>query len=434
MTSSLPKIGGGGSLSEGEIVGEEPIELLGEEPLDEEILAAGDVVKDSERNIAIDDRVDETTSVDDAGVVASSSVTGEENRNDNTNEDPSENAEMRDEAAISDTVTVAEEPIGQVAEHVDAMGGESVDEEAPDLNFGMSVSAKRATAGDTLSFSLRVSDNGGPVAGRVYLANIGTGEERSVSVRNFHWEYPGGGADGVKVVGDEAVGRGPVAGRVYLANIGTGEERSVSVRNFHWEYPGGGADGVKVVGDEAVGTERVTDSWTPGEWVATGVWLQDDSNNQSWYYAPGHEPSWSTDYDWQTADLSALSFEVYGTKLDSEAPVLGAVSESWYYAPGHEPSWSTDYDWQTADLSALSFEVYGTKLDSEAPVLGAVSVSVKRVASGGNVTMTLKTEGHDVAEASIVYRAPQSGSSVEVPLSAKSDGVMAGTMEITDHR
>ncbi len=33
---------------------------------------------------------------------------------------------------------------------------------------------------------------------------------------------------------------------------------------------------------------------------------------------------------------------------------------------------------------------------------------------------------------SIVYRAPQSGSSVEVPLSAKSDGVMAGTMEITD--
>ncbi len=37
---------GGGSLSEGETVGEEPIEFLGEEPLDEEVLAAGNFGED----------------------------------------------------------------------------------------------------------------------------------------------------------------------------------------------------------------------------------------------------------------------------------------------------------------------------------------------------------------------------------------------------
>ena len=213
-----------------------------------------------------------------------------------------------------------EEPAPEVADEVE-------DTEAPDLDTGMSVSAKRATAGDTLEFSLRVSDDsGGSVWGRIHLRNAETGQER-------------------------------LSG--FLSNGGGGS-----------------------YGDVASVSLEVTDGFDPGAWVATYVYLCDDNGHSVTYYDPAYAPSWG--------------------------------------------------DCPTADLSALSFEVYGTAGDSEAPVLGAVSVSVKRVAAGGSVTMTLKTEGHDVAEAAIVYRAPQSGDSVPVPLSAASEGVMAGSMAITD--
>lgn len=216
-----------------------------------------------------------------------------------------------------------EEPAPEVADEVE-------DTEAPDLDTGMSVSARRATAGDTLEFSLRVSDDSG----------------------------------------------GRVVGWIYLRNAETGQERDMRVDNSVWGSP------EVAYGDEATGSLGVTDGFDPGVWVATRVYLFDDNGHSVTYYDPAYAPSWG--------------------------------------------------DYPTADLSALSFEVYGTAGDSEAPVLGAVSVSVKRVAAGGSVTMTLKTEGHDVAEAAIVYRAPQSGDSVPVPLSAASEGVMAGSMAITD--
>lgn len=260
---------------------------------------------------------------------------------------PAEDIELADDmvgrAAGDEVVQLA---VGENSELAGAeeQASEAVDEaedvEASDLDTGMSVSAKRATAGDTMTFSLRVSDDsGGSVHGYVALRNVETGQERSVNVNNAVW-HPGSSApDGSYVPG-------------------------------YFTY-----------GDVATASLEVTDGFDPGAWAATRVYLSDANGHSVYYYDPAFAPS-----------------------------------------SGGDP---------TADLSALSFEVYGTSGDSEAPALGAVSVNVQRVAAGGNVTMTLKTEGHDVTEASIVYRTPQSGDSVPVPLSAKSEGVMAGSMAIT---
>ena len=315
---------GGGALGEVDALGRETVEGLeqaaGEIEDEEPAEAGGDVEEEMAEEAGVGEEAAEEAAKPEAPVGSEATEAGE------LEEDASEGklAVMTEDASeTAEPVEDAEEPS---------------DEEAPDLGGDMSVSSKRATAGDMLTFTLRVSDDSGAVSGSMCLRNVETGQVRLLaSLSNYHEDYS---TDPATVVVD---------------------------------------------GDEATDQVRVTDAWDPGQWVATEVHLLDRSGNSVSYYAPGYEPA------------------------------------------GGAPS-----DWQAADLSALSFEVYGTRQDTEAPALGAASVSVKKVAAGGNVTMTLKTEGHDVAEAAIVYRAPQSGTSVPVELAAKSEGVMAGSMAITE--
>ena len=143
------------------------------------------------------------------------------------------------------------------------------DTEAPVLDAGMSVSAKRATAGDTVTFTLRASDEGtGLESAALQLRNLDTGDFASMfsSVSNG-----GIAADGTMT---------------FTLEIGDAQH-------------------------------------APGRWAAEAVILYDARGNGATYYDPRLAPE---GHPGPVADLSALDFEVYGTTGDTEAPVLiGAV-------------------------------------------------------------------------------------------------------------
>ena len=140
------------------------------------------------------------------------------------------------------------------------------DTEAPTMDGVMSVSTKRATAGDTVTFTLRASDEGtGLFWANLEFVNQDTGEES------------GAEAD-------------------VIAEDGT--------LTFRFE---------------------VRDMHGPGRWAVRCVTLQDARGNFANYYDPRFASDWELESH-PTADLSALDFEVYGTTGDTEAPVLiGAV-------------------------------------------------------------------------------------------------------------
>ena len=144
--------------------------------------------------------------------------------------------------------------------------GTTGDLEAPVLEGAGSVSTKRATAGDKVTFTIRASDEGTGLRGAsLWLVNRDTGDTLTVSL--------------------DAAEDGTMTGSLQVA-----DERHA-----------------------------------PGPWAAEGVILSDRRGNYATYYDPRFADEWTLQ-NYPTADLSALDFEVYGTTGDTEAPVLiGAV-------------------------------------------------------------------------------------------------------------
>ena len=207
-------------------------------------------------------------------------------------------------------------------------GAPTDDVEAPSLSGGMSVSAQRATAGETVTFTLRAEDDSRIDSSWIALRNAETGQRRTAYIAYSDGAYE----DGV----------------------------------LEFEL-------------------AVTDGTSPGRWEAAEVYLADAEGNWITYYDQRYTDEWTpTD---ARVDLSALDFEVYGTTGDVEPPVL----------------------------------------------VGAIGVNVKKATVGDDVVIALRTEGHDVAAASVVYRTPESGSTFAIPLVEDSqEGIMTGTFAVTE--
>ena len=126
--------------------------------------------------------------------------------------------------------------------------GTTGDLEAPVLEGAGSVSTKRATAGDKVTFTIRASDEGTGLRGAsLWLVNRDTGDTWTVSL--------------------DAAEDGTMTGSLQVA-----DERHA-----------------------------------PGPWAAEGVILSDRRGNTVEYYDPRFASEY---YDGPTADLSALDFEV----------------------------------------------------------------------------------------------------------------------------
>lgn len=145
------------------------------------------------------------------------------------------------------------------------------DTEAPTMEGALSVSTKSATAGDTVTFTLRASD-------------VGTGLD-SVGLN--------------------------------LLNLDTGDTDYVSAQAWRGDIAGDGT---------ATATLEIEDArHASGRWAVRCVSLSDARGNSVGYYDPRFATDWELE-NCPTADLSALDFEVCGTTGDTEAPTLiGAV-------------------------------------------------------------------------------------------------------------
>lgn len=177
-----------------------------------------------------------------------------------------------------------------------------------------------------------------------------------------------------------------------------------------------------VIGDTATITVRIADDYTP-------IWL--------YYYKPITNNT-------KSVQLSKIADNTYQGTFKVDEQTESGVWEvkyittkdnnnDWYYIYNSKNYFSSYYD--TADFSALNFEVTGTNADVTAPALESYSIDKNNATNGEIITISAKISDEHLPESfSLKYKTPSNKTSSSFYLK-KSDvsGIYEGSITIDDN-